>query len=208
MSLAGHPQQRGVGPLQLQFGLHRLNFLHQSLGHPRLGQVHPDADVSVTVLTDCALQSERPKVHFSILENDFRCNKFMTVLQSFLSKSRHYIWKSVFKRFHQVKDQSWKDVWLNVRMFFPDHLMHIRTNCLLVSSGRLVRLMLGTSARLTPAELSPSQQERTRSTRSPSTPTGRFCTPPPGTPSESGIWEGQWSAAACLLKYWENSCGL
>lgn len=50
------PQQRGVSPLQLQFGLHRVHLLHQSVGHPGLSQVHPNTDVSVTMLTDFRLK--------------------------------------------------------------------------------------------------------------------------------------------------------
>ena len=42
------PQQRGVCALQLQPGLHRLHLLHQGVGHPRLGQVHPHPLVSVS----------------------------------------------------------------------------------------------------------------------------------------------------------------
>lgn len=58
-------------------------------------------------------------------------------------------------------------------------------------SGLLVRLTLGTCVRRAPTGLSPSQQERTRSTRSLSTPTGRFCTPRLETQSEFGICEGE-----------------
>lgn len=52
------PQQRGVSPLQFQRGLHRLHLLHQSLGHPGFGQVHPNINVSVTVSVDVRLLSK------------------------------------------------------------------------------------------------------------------------------------------------------
>lgn len=58
-------------------------------------------------------------------------------------------------------------------------------------TGLLVKLMLEMPVRLTPAGRSPSQQERTRSTRSLSTPTARSFTPLLGTRSESGIWGGK-----------------
>lgn len=60
-----------------------------------------------------------------------------------------------------------------------------------VSSGPLVRLMLGTSAHLLPVGRSLSLQEKTKSTRLLSTPMEQFCTQLLATLSECGTLESK-----------------
>lgn len=73
---------------------------------------------------------------------------------------------------------------------------HLALFC--VPSGLPVRLTLGMCVHRAPAAPWPSQRGRTRSTRSLSTPTGRFCTQPPGTRSESGTCGGQFHTASSV----------
>lgn len=150
------PQQRGVCALQLQSGLHRLHLLHQSVGHPGLGQVHPNPDVSAEPSCPGWCLALAPSLRQ--ISCDFASSK------------------------------------------------SLRTVSMRVPSGLPARLTWGTRVHPAPAAPSPSQQGRTRLTRSLSIPTGRFCTQPPGTRSESGTCGGQFQTAAGSGSSTERCC--